>query len=62
LRLALVRRPWIVNAAQDATIHQVSRWLFNFTITFFAARHEIAPAFSYRVLAISSLGRRQAAC
>ena len=39
LRLPLVWRPRIVNAAQDASIHQVSRGLFNFTVTFFAARH-----------------------
>jgi hypothetical protein len=31
-----------VNAAQDAAVHQVSRGLFNFTITFFATRHEVA--------------------
>ena len=39
LRLPLVRRPWVVDAAQDASIHEVSRWLFNFTIAFFATRH-----------------------
>jgi hypothetical protein len=41
LRLPLVRRARIVNAAQDAAIHQMSGWLFNFSIAFFATSHEV---------------------
>jgi hypothetical protein len=39
LRLPLVGRPRVVNAAQDAAVDQVSRGLFNFAIAFFAAGH-----------------------
>jgi len=57
--LPLVRRTRIVNAAQDASIHQVSRGLFNFTITFFAARHwslrSQLSAFSYQLSVVFDL-------
>jgi hypothetical protein len=34
-----MRRPWIVNAAQNAAIDEMPRWLFDFAITFFTAGH-----------------------
>src|ERR1051326_953949 len=39
LRLSLVRRPWIVDAAQNTSVHQVSGRLFHLPITFFTTRH-----------------------
>jgi hypothetical protein len=41
LGLPLVRRAWIVNAAQNATIHQMPRGLFHFAVTFFTASHTV---------------------
>ena len=42
LRLTLVWRTWIVNTAQDAAVHQVSRGLFNFAIALFATSHRVS--------------------
>jgi hypothetical protein len=39
LRLPLMRRPWIVDAAQNAAIDEVSRRLLDLAITFFTAGH-----------------------
>jgi hypothetical protein len=36
-----VRRPRIVDAAQDAPIHKVARGLLDFAITFFTAGHNV---------------------
>src|SRR5690349_4507904 len=41
LGLSFVRRPRIVNAAQNAAIHQVPGWLLYFPITFLASRHGV---------------------